>query len=68
MEKTKAKEAAPDKNLLKVGALWQNKSEKGMPYFNLDVMGSKYVLFPNSYKEKETQPDFIVYERTRPKT
>lgn len=67
MEKLDAKEAAPAKDLNKVGALWQNKSEKGMQYLNLDLRGEKLVVFPNSYKEKETQPDYIVYERLKKK-
>lgn len=54
-----------EKELEKVGALWQNTSAEGKPYFNLDLSGQKFVVFPNGYKEKEQQPDFLVYDRVR---
>jgi uncharacterized protein (DUF736 family) len=54
-----------EKNLEKVGALWQNTSSDGQPYFNLDLEGQKYVVFGNSYKEEDKQPDFLVYERIK---
>lgn len=56
-----------DKELMKVGALWQNTSEEGNPYFNLDLSGQKFVVFSNGYKTEEKQPDFIVYERVKGK-
>ena len=56
-----------EKNLEKVGALWQNTSGEGKPYFNMDLMGDKYVVFPNGYKEEDKQPDFLIYERVKPK-
>jgi len=56
-----------DSNLEKVGALWQNTSADGKPYFNLSVRDEKLVVFPNGYKSAEKQPDFIVYERVKEK-
>jgi len=52
-------------NLEKVGALWQNTSAEGKPYFNMDVEGAKYVVFSNGYKTEEKQPDFLIYERVK---
>ena len=52
-------------NLIKVGALWQNTSAEGNPYFNMDHGGVKLVVFPNGYKSEEKQPDFIIYERVK---
>jgi len=52
-------------NLEKVGALWQNTSAEGKPYFNLDLQGDKFVVFSNGYKSEEKQPDFLVYERVK---
>ena len=52
-------------SLEKVGALWENTSADGKPYFNLDISGQKFVVFANGYKSEERQPDFIVYERVR---
>ena len=54
-----------ESTLEKVGALWQNMSADGQPYFNMDVEGQKYVIFSNSYKEEDKQPDFLVYERVK---
>ena len=52
-------------NLEKVGALWQNTSADGKPYFNLALREEKFVVFGNGYKSEEKQPDFIVYERVK---
>jgi len=56
-----------ESNLEKVGALWQNTSADGKPYFNLDINGQKFVVFSNSYKAEDKQPDFLVYERVKGK-
>ena len=56
-----------ESNLSKVGALWQNTSADGKPYFNLDMSGKKYVVFPNGFKSEDKQPDLIVYERVKEK-
>jgi len=53
-----------ESNLEKTGALWQNLSEKGNVYFNMDLEGKRYVVLANNFKEEDKQPDFIVYERT----
>jgi len=54
-----------EKNLEKVGAFWQNLSEQGNIYFNIDIAGKKYIGLQNNFKEEEKQPDFIIYERTK---
>jgi uncharacterized protein (DUF736 family) len=56
-----------ESNLEKVGALWQNTSAEGKPYFNLSVRDEKFVVFSNGYKSEDKQPDFIVYERVKEK-
>jgi len=56
-----------DSNLEKVGALWQNTSADGKPYFNLALREEKFVVFCNGYKSEEKQPDFLVYERVKEK-
>lgn len=47
--------------MIKVGALWSKKSAKGEEYLNGKFGDAELKVFPNSYKEKENQPDFIVY-------
>ena len=47
----------------KIGALWARKSNKtGNEYWTGKVGDVQVVIFPNGYKEKESQPDFIVYK------
>jgi hypothetical protein len=45
----------------KIGALWLKHGKKGK-YYSGEVNGVKLVAFPNSYKEQEKHPDFIVYK------
>jgi len=56
-----------ESNLEKVGALWQNTSAEGKPYFNMDLAGQKFVVFANGFKSEEKQPDFLIYERVKGK-
>ncbi|MBN2518812.1 MAG: hypothetical protein JXB14_08225 [Candidatus Altiarchaeota archaeon] len=57
-----------ENNLERAGALWQNLSEKGNIYFNMDLEGQRYVVLANNFKEDEKQPDFIVYQRKKEET
>jgi len=50
-----------DKKLVKVGALWENKSCDGDIYFSVDVEGQKYLAFKNIYKETDKQPEYLLY-------
>ena len=50
----------PDKND-KIGALWQKETKNGDEYFSGVCEDEKIVVFRNNYKEKEQQPDFIIY-------
>jgi hypothetical protein len=47
--------------LNKLGALWEKEGKNGK-YFSGTVSGKPVVIFSNSYKENEKQPDWIVYE------
>ena len=55
----------PEKNE-KIGALWQRKTKDGQDYFSGEVNGVQVVVFANSYKEAEKQPDWIVL-KSKPK-
>jgi len=48
-----------------IGALWQNLSKSGNKYLSgsIEIDGTKHkiVVFANSYKEKETHPDYKIY-------
>lgn len=61
-------------DLLKLGGLWKNTDKKGNDYFSGDfTFGTKILIYKNSYKEKENDPDFVAYlspkqKRDEPKT
>lgn len=47
-----------------IGALWKKTNEKGEFYTgvleNEDGSKKKIVVFKNGYKQKDTQPDFLI--------
>mgnify|MGYP003148611609 CR=1 FL=1 len=50
------------KDLLKLGGVWKNKDKNGNEYFSGNfTFGSKLLIMQNSYKEKNSEPDYIVY-------
>jgi len=51
----------PNPNQEKLSGLWINKSKAGETYFSGKNDGFKYVIFKNGFKEKENQPDYVLY-------
>ena len=48
-----------------IGALWKKQGNLGEYYTgNVEIDGVKHklVFFKNGFKEKETQPDFMIYK------
>ena len=49
-------------DLIKVGGLWKNKDKNGNDYFSGNfTYGTKLLVMTNSYKDKENDPDYMVY-------
>ena len=49
-------------DLIKIGGLWQNKDKNGNDYFSGNfTYGTKLLDMSNTFKEKDNEPDFIVY-------
>ena len=48
-------------NQEKLSGLWLNKTKAGETYFSGKNEGFKYVIFKNGFKEKDNQPDYILY-------
>ena len=51
----------PNPNQEKLSGLWINKTKAGETYFSGKNDGFKYVIFKNGFKEKENQPDYVLY-------
>ena len=49
-------------DLIKIGGLWQNKDKNGNDYFSGGfTYGTKLLVMSNTFKDKDNEPDFIVY-------
>jgi hypothetical protein len=49
-------------DLLKLGGLWKGKDKKGNDYFSGSfTYGTKLLVMKNTYKDKDTDPDYIAY-------
>lgn len=46
---------------VKLGGLWMNTTANGDTYFSGSIGMGKLMAFKNGYKEKETDPDYILY-------
>ena len=46
----------------KVSGLWINQTKNVDTYFSCKNEGFKYVIFKNGFKEKDNQPDYILYK------
>lgn len=45
----------------KCGALWERRKADGQVYYKGEIDGKKVVIWQNGYKERDNQPDLIVY-------
>lgn len=52
---------AEKKTQLELCGLWERKDRNGNSFYVGSINGLSVMIFKNSYKEKETQPDFKVY-------
>tara|TARA_B100000965_G_C19503960_1_gene718753 strand:- start:62 stop:298 length:237 start_codon:yes stop_codon:yes gene_type:complete len=51
----------PRENQEKLSGLWLNETKNGQKYFSGKNDGFKYTIFKNGFKEKDSQPDYILY-------
>jgi len=49
-------------NREKLSGLWISKTKNGDTYFSGKNDGFRYTIFKNGFKEKENQPDYILYK------
>jgi len=48
--------------LNKVGGGWSRVSKNGKKFISVDLQGRKLMIFKNERKEKETHPDYEIFE------
>ncbi len=49
-------------DLMKIGGLWKNKDKNDNDYFSGGfTYGTKLLVMANTFKEKDNEPDYIVY-------
>ena len=48
--------------LIKIGGLWKNKDKNGNDYFSgTFTYGTKLLVMSNTFKNKDNDPDYMVY-------
>ena len=48
--------------LVKIGGLWKNKDKNGNDYFSGNfTYGTKMLVMSNTFKNKDNDPDYMVY-------
>ncbi len=48
-------------DMIKITGLWKGKDKKGNPYFSGYMGNAKVLIFKNTYKEKDNQPDYNMF-------
>jgi len=49
-------------DLIRLTGLWKNKDKNGNTYLSGNLTGiASLMVMPNTFKKKETEPDYIVY-------
>lgn len=52
---------ANENNMVSIGGLWLNKSKNGEYYFSGYFNNARLIIFKNQFKEKDSQPDYVMY-------
>lgn len=55
-----------DKPKIQFLALWENQDKNGNTYLSGTLGRNRVIGFRNSYKEKDSQPDWVVYLQPKP--
>ena len=53
--------------MIKLTGLWQNEDKNQNKYLSGSLGSAKILIFKNTYKEKDNQPDYIMYAAAKPK-
>lgn len=55
-----------DKPKIQFLALWENQDKNGNVYLSGTLGRNRVIAFKNSYKERDNQPDWVVYLQPKP--
>ena len=53
--------------MIPITGLWLNESKNGEKYFSGYMGSAKVLIFKNKFKERENQPDYVLYVTANPK-
>jgi len=49
-------------NKVRLSGLWKNETKDGIKYLGGSNEGRRFSVFTNGFREKDTDPDYILYE------
>ncbi|WP_413440639.1 hypothetical protein [Synechococcus sp. MIT S1220] len=47
-------------SLVRLGGLWRNEGKGGKTYLAGSFGGARLMIFPNGFKEKDSDPDYVL--------
>ena len=52
--------SSKDSDLVRIGGLWKNETKDGKTYLGGSFGGARLMIFPNGFKEKDSDPDYVL--------
>jgi len=53
--------------LIPIAGLWKRQTKDGKTYLGGKLGGARLLLLPNQYKQKDTDPDYVLLVAEKPK-
>lgn len=47
-------------DMVRIGGMWKNETKQGKTYLAGSFGGARLMVFPNGYKEKDSDPDYVL--------
>ena len=55
-----SKDNSAKSEMVRLGGLWKNETKDGKTYLSGTFGGARLMIFPNGFKEKDNDPDYVV--------
>ena len=55
-----SKDNSAKSDMVRLGGLWKNETKDGKTYLSGTFGGARLMIFPNGFKEKDNDPDYVV--------